>query len=86
VWNDSSIQAQQIGTQAASYWQQWAAVHGLLHDQQQPAQLDTAATSSTRWQQPPPGYLKCNVDAIFYNLAGATSSTWFPWMFQACRI
>jgi hypothetical protein len=22
VWNDSSIQAQQIGTQAASYWQQ----------------------------------------------------------------
>jgi hypothetical protein len=53
VWNDSSIQAQQLGTQAANYWQQWAAVHGLLSDQLQPAQPATAAVSSMQWQQPP---------------------------------
>jgi hypothetical protein len=76
VWHDSSIQAQQIGTQASSYWQQWAAVHGLLIDQQQPAHGATAAAPATCWQQPPPGYFKCNVDASFYNMAGATGWGW----------
>jgi ribonuclease HI len=76
VWNDSSTQAQQIGFQAAKYWQDWAAVHGLLQEQNQPAQHSTGASSLTQWEQPPHGYLKCNVDASFYNLAGSTGWGW----------
>jgi hypothetical protein len=38
--------------QAASYWQQWAVVHGMLNEQQQPAEPATAATSDVCWQQP----------------------------------
>jgi hypothetical protein len=30
VWNDNSLNAQQIGMQAKSYWQQWAEINGLL--------------------------------------------------------
>jgi hypothetical protein len=55
VWNYSSLHAQQLGIQAANYWQQWAAVHGLIHDQQQPAHHGTTATNTVQWQQPPYG-------------------------------
>jgi ribonuclease HI len=84
VWNDSSIQAHQIGMQAASFWHQWAAVHGLLYEQNQPAETAAAATSVVSWQQPPPGYLKCNVDASFYHLAGATGCGWVFRDFRGC--
>jgi hypothetical protein len=30
VWNDNSLNAQQISMQAKSYWQQWAEINGLL--------------------------------------------------------
>jgi ribonuclease HI len=76
VWNDTCTQAQQLGTQAARYWQDWASIHGLLQDLQQPAFHATAATSIEPWQQPPQGFLKCNVDASFYNLAGSTGWSW----------
>jgi hypothetical protein len=76
VWNDNSLQARQIGNQAAKHWHEWAVIHGLLLDQEQPAHSATAATSATNWQQPLHGYLKCNVDASFYNLAGSTGWGW----------
>jgi hypothetical protein len=72
VWNDTCTHAQQLGLQAARHWHAWAAIHGLLQDQQQPVHDVTAATSAVLWQQPPHGFLKCNVDASFYNLAGST--------------
>jgi ribonuclease HI len=76
MWNDSSLQAQQIGAQAAKYWHDWAAVHALQHDTQQPVHTATAAATPTQWQQPPRGYLKCNVDASFYNSAGSSGWGW----------
>jgi ribonuclease HI len=76
VWNDSSLHARQIGTQAATYWLDWAAINSLLPEQHQPAQNAAAASFSAQWQQPPGGYLKCNVDASFYNLAGSTGWGW----------
>jgi hypothetical protein len=42
VWNDSSLQAQQIGAQAAKHWHDWAAVHDLQIDAQQPVHTATA--------------------------------------------
>jgi hypothetical protein len=65
VWNDSSLSPQQIGVQALVYWQQWATINGLLHDQQQPAVQVTAANINVQWNQPSFGFLKCNVDASF---------------------
>jgi hypothetical protein len=50
VWNDSSLQAQQIGAQAAKHWLDWAAINGLQLDNQQPARNPAAATSSVQWQ------------------------------------
>jgi ribonuclease HI len=78
VWSDSisNATAYQIGMQASSYWHQWAEFNGLLQDLQQPARQSTAGISMLQWQQPPIGTLKCNVDASFYNLAGATGWGW----------
>jgi hypothetical protein len=78
VWNDDSLHARQIGDHAARYWYEWAATQGLLLEQEQPLSnaAATAAPFATNWQQPPIGYLKCNVDASFYNLAGSTGWGW----------
>ncbi|KAK2442300.1 hypothetical protein QL285_013507 [Trifolium repens] len=48
----------------------------MLPDHHQHVQNAAAATSLVHWQQPSEGYLKCNVDASFYNLAGATGWGW----------
>jgi hypothetical protein len=79
VWNDSILSAQQIGVQALTYWNQWATINGLIQEQQQPALQPTAAAAtnnSVQWIQPPFGFLKCNVDASFFNTAGATGCGW----------
>jgi hypothetical protein len=76
VWNDNKSTAQQVGMQAAQFWQQWAMINGLLDEQQQLVQQKTADNRSQQWQQPPTGYLKCNVDASFYSTAGATGWGW----------
>jgi hypothetical protein len=55
VWNDTCLHAQQVGHQAAQYWLQWAAIHGLLFEQQQQANHVSAVTSPILWQQPPHG-------------------------------
>jgi ribonuclease HI len=76
VWNGTAITANQIGTQAFIYWQQWADVNGLLQAQQQRANQLTTDAIPLQWQQPPNGVLKCNTDASFYNIGGATGWGW----------
>jgi hypothetical protein len=76
VWNDSSATSQQIGVQASSYWRQWAECNGLYQEQQQQAQQHISVPSLLHWQQPPSGFFQCNVDASFYNMAGATGWGW----------
>jgi hypothetical protein len=49
VWNDSSTSAHQLGIQAATYWNQWAVINGLLDDQQQRHQPTTAAAVIGQW-------------------------------------
>ncbi|PNY04011.1 putative protein phosphatase 2C 42-like protein [Trifolium pratense] len=46
-------------------WQQYAEAH--QHD---------AVSEMQHWQPPSQGYFKCNVDASFYNNAGATGWGW----------
>ncbi|MCI22373.1 hypothetical protein A2U01_0043549, partial [Trifolium medium] len=36
----------------------------------------TAAHTVHQWQQPPPGFLKCIVDASFYDIDEATGWGW----------
>jgi ribonuclease HI len=62
--------------QAVSYWNQWAAVNGLLQDQQLSAHRRAAERDTVQWQQPPTGFLKCNVDASFFHSDGATGWGW----------
>jgi ribonuclease HI len=76
VWSESNATAYQIGMQAYSYWQQWAESNGMFQELQQSARQNTADSSMLQWQQPPIGTLKCNVDASFYYLAGATGWGW----------
>jgi ribonuclease HI len=76
VWNEGNSSAVQLGVQAQAYWSQWAAVHGVLQDQQQPVQQHAVASNQTQWQQPAIGTLKCNVDASFFTANGATGWGW----------
>ncbi|MCI35071.1 hypothetical protein A2U01_0056292, partial [Trifolium medium] len=68
--------AQQVGMQAAQLWHDWAMIQGCLDDEQQLQQQQTAVQTALQWQQPPPGYLKCNVDASFYDTAEPTEWGW----------
>ncbi|WJX78361.1 hypothetical protein P8452_61592 [Trifolium repens] len=76
VWNDSNLSAQQVGVQALTYWHQWATINGLLQEHQQPAPHTTAVNNFVQWNPPPFGFLKCNVDASFFNTVGATGCGW----------
>jgi hypothetical protein len=51
--------------QAAQLWQGWVMTQGSQDDEQPQQHHQTAAL---QWQQPPPGFLKCNVDASFYDI------------------
>jgi ribonuclease HI len=76
VWNESTTTLQQIGAQACNYWMQWTECNDLFRAQQQHDNQHTADTAVLQSQQPSPSYLKCNVDASFYNMAGATGWGW----------
>jgi ribonuclease HI len=76
VWNDDSSSAIQTGMQAVAYWNQWAAINGVMQGQQQPDQQRSSAISLVQWQQPANGVLKCNVDASFFIDNGATGWGW----------
>ncbi|PNY04376.1 RNase H domain-containing protein [Trifolium pratense] len=76
VWNDNNSSAQQIGIQAAQFWHQWALVNRRLDEQQQHVHQQTTFSGEEQWQPPPIGYLKCNVDASFFNMVGATGWGW----------
>jgi ribonuclease HI len=76
VWNDNNLSAQQIGIQAAQFWNQWALVNRRLDGQQQHVNQQRTISSNEQWQPPPTGHLKCNVDASFFNMVGATGWGW----------
>ncbi|MCH89074.1 polynucleotidyl transferase Ribonuclease H fold, partial [Trifolium medium] len=52
-------------------------VQGLLGDQQQQEQqLLHDRSAEQQWQQPPLGYVKCNVDTSFFETQAATGWGW----------
>ncbi|GAU16129.1 hypothetical protein TSUD_339990 [Trifolium subterraneum] len=69
--------------QAAQLWHDWAMIQGCLDDEQLLQQQQTAAQTVVQWQHPPPGYLKCNVDASFYDAAATTG---WGWCLRDCRV
>jgi hypothetical protein len=71
VWNNNKMSAQQIGMQADHMWHEWAMAQGLLDEQQQEVQLlQVDSLELQQWQPPPLSYVKCNVDASFFNNDG----------------
>ncbi|PNX74137.1 cytochrome p450, partial [Trifolium pratense] len=62
--------------QAAQLWHDWAMIQGILEDEQLLQHQQSAAEPAVHWQQPPPGFMKCNVDASFYDTAEATGWGW----------
>jgi ribonuclease HI len=58
-------------------WHEWAMAQGLLDEQQQEVQLlQVDSLELQQWQPPPLSYVKCNVDASFFNNDGATGWGW----------
>ncbi|GAU22732.1 hypothetical protein TSUD_138570 [Trifolium subterraneum] len=70
IWNNNSNSALQVGQQAFQAWQQWFDAQ-KLHNRgvQQPAEQQ-----NVRWVQPPVGWIKCNVDAGFFQAINTTSA------------
>ncbi|GAU31898.1 hypothetical protein TSUD_270830 [Trifolium subterraneum] len=77
VWNDTKINAQQVGLQVTHMWHEWAAVQGIICAQQNQEQQLQTDRAVMQWQQPQFGYFKCNVDASFYDIEGATGWGWY---------
>jgi hypothetical protein len=48
--------------EALTYWNQWAIINGMLHEEQQPAFQTATTTNIVQWNPPMFGFLKCNVD------------------------
>jgi hypothetical protein len=72
VWNNNTITAQQIGMQAAHMWHEWVMVQSRLDTQTDPIQQHEVDRTQHQLQQPPAGYVKCNVDANFSNTVEGT--------------
>ncbi|GAU14634.1 hypothetical protein TSUD_96980 [Trifolium subterraneum] len=76
VWKNNKLSAQQVGVQAAHMWNEWSVVQGISSEQQSGEQQLVANRPTIQWHNPRFGYVKCNVDASFFNIAGATGWGW----------
>ncbi|XP_045810275.1 uncharacterized protein LOC123904688 [Trifolium pratense] len=72
VWKEYRVSATQSGFEAQHHWEEWHAVSLLgIQTLQQ-----THEVSTTTWQPPIHGKVKCNVDASFFNNEGACGWGW----------
>ncbi|GAU47118.1 hypothetical protein TSUD_98950 [Trifolium subterraneum] len=69
LWNDNVQMPRQIGRYAFDAWNDWYTVHHL----QSNSVSGTTETDLVRWEKPPLGWVKCNVDAAFVSGSGKTS-------------
>ncbi|GAU34086.1 hypothetical protein TSUD_255820 [Trifolium subterraneum] len=76
VWNNNKLSAQQVGIQAVHLWNEWAMAQGMLDEYHSQDQQLLTPRVAVQWQQPQFGIVKCNVDASFYDIAGATGWGW----------
>ncbi|MCH84224.1 cytochrome P450, partial [Trifolium medium] len=66
-----------FGMKVIQMWEEWATVQGLIEEQNHMnMQQQTALLTTLQWLPPRPGYLKCNVDASFYNAVGTAGVGW----------
>jgi hypothetical protein len=81
VWNEVKIGAQQAAIQAENMWNEWAIVNGAKADASRPMTVSaphiTAGRDSSIWQPPTKGFLKCNVDASFFDSVNAIGWGWY---------
>jgi hypothetical protein len=72
VWNDTNEPGRFLGIKARHLWSEWSAIQQVQRSHIQSEQVQ----SSTRWQRPPQGWYKCNVDAGFHQAINKTSTSW----------
>ncbi|PNX94982.1 cytochrome p450 [Trifolium pratense] len=51
-------------------------IQGIHANEQLLQHQQSAAEPAVQWQQPPPRFMKCNVDASFYDTSEATRRGW----------
>ncbi|PNY02675.1 replication protein A 70 kDa DNA-binding subunit, partial [Trifolium pratense] len=62
IWNDNVRSPNQVGRAAFDYWNEWFAVHKMRSNDDH----DVLLVSTNQWKKPRIGWLKCNVDALFF--------------------
>jgi hypothetical protein len=68
VWNEIKVSARLVGMQAANMWNEWAKMNDLVTSPNNTAvSSHTTVPSLDQWQPPRQGYVKCNVDASFFD-------------------
>jgi hypothetical protein len=72
VWNNIREPSQNLGAKSVFLWQEWHAAQLIIT---RPVQTENNQ-QQTQWQQPPFGWVKCNVDAGFHNEISLTSRGW----------
>ncbi|GAU50148.1 hypothetical protein TSUD_136200 [Trifolium subterraneum] len=68
IWNDSPSLPNQVGRIAYSSWNDCFVVHHLKHDENH----IPAPPTTDRWENPHHGWVKCNVDVAYFEVAAHT--------------
>jgi hypothetical protein len=72
VWNDTKESGRNLGDKARQLWEEWFSAQQIQAGQQ----VITQQNQVVRWQKPPEGWYKCNVDAGFHRDKNRTSGGW----------
>jgi ribonuclease HI len=72
VWNDTKESGRNLGHKARQLWEEWFSAQQIQAGQQVIMQQNQVV----RWQKPPEGWYKCNVDAGFHRDKYRTSGGW----------
>jgi ribonuclease HI len=72
IWNNTKEQGRSLGYKAKHLWEEWYSVQQVQSGQHAPVQQQ----HPLRWQKPPYGWYKCNIDAAFHSEQQRTSTGW----------
>ncbi|KAK2391750.1 hypothetical protein QL285_065180 [Trifolium repens] len=72
IWNNTKEPGRSLGYKAKHLWEEWFSVQHI-----QSGQLASVQPQHVlRWQKPPHGWYKCNLDAAFHSEQKRTSAGW----------
>ncbi|GAU27275.1 hypothetical protein TSUD_125560 [Trifolium subterraneum] len=72
VWNESRTPGRSLGIKASQFWHEWFAIQKVQQQSPRAAQQQ----QFIKWEKPPMGWHKCNVDAGFYHNLHRTTAGW----------